>query len=175
MKVSPLTTGNADSYAQHQQKNGLVVGVQPMTDKKGIEGMFKVNLLEHGLLPILVVAENQNASESFIIAKENVTVLNGATGINANNREEVGSGANSAGTAVGIAGGVMALASPLLAPPLVFASLKLSSDATVVRYNLADKEFYSRTLGPDEKAQGFLPRQQNLWVDSSGSGSRPNV
>jgi hypothetical protein len=22
---------------------------------------------------------------------------------------------------------------------------------------------------------GFSPRQQNLWVDSSGSGSRPNV
>jgi hypothetical protein len=40
--------------------------------------------------------------------------------------------------------------------PLVLASLKMASDATVIQHNLADKELYSRTLAPGEKAQGFI-------------------
>ena len=157
MKVSPLTTGDADSYTQHQQQHGLVVGVQPMTDKKEIEGVFKVNLLDHGLLPILVVAENQSSSENFIIAKEKVTVSSAVPGTpHLTQSGEVGAGASSAGSATGWAGAAMALASPALAAPLIIASAKLGSDATVVQYNLADKEFYSRTLGPGQKAQGFL-------------------
>ena len=169
MTVPPLTTGSADSYAQHQQKDGLVIGVQPMTDKKQVEDEFKVNLLEHGLMPILLVVENQNPASSFIVAKENVAVLNGITGTTNTapvdktaQRAQVASGATSAGQATGDAAiGVMSVAiaipgADVLAVPLIIASAKLSSDATVVQYGLADKEFYSRTLGPGEKAYGFL-------------------
>ena len=44
----------------------------------------------------------------------------------------------------------------MAAAPLLFAGLKMASNATVIQHNLADKEFYSRTLGPGEKAQGFV-------------------
>src|ERR1035438_7380645 len=80
MKVTPLTAGRADSYTQHEQKNGVVVGIRPMTDKREIKDMFKVNLLAKGVLPILVVAENQSPAASFIIAKDKVSILNEATG-----------------------------------------------------------------------------------------------
>ena len=155
MSVTPLTTGNAASYTQHEQKNGVAVGIHPITDKGEIKDMFKVNLLDKGLLPILVVAENQSASASFIIAKEKIVVLSETTGTtNTSQRKEVTSG--TAGTAVGIAGAVLVGAGSLAAAPLLFAGLKMASNATVIQHNLADKEFYSRTLGPGEKAQGFV-------------------
>ena len=155
MSVTPLTTGSADSYTQHEQTNGLVIGIRPMTDRREIKHMFKVNLLDEGLLPILVVAESQSASGSFIIAKDKVYVLNEATGTtNTSQQEEVASG--TAGTAVGITGAVLVGAGSLAAAPLLFTGLKMASNATVIQYNLADKEFYSRTLGPGEKAQGFV-------------------
>ena len=69
MKVAPLTTGSAGSYTQHEQTNGVVVGIRPMTDKREIEDMFKVNLLDKGMLPVLVVVENQDPTASFIILK----------------------------------------------------------------------------------------------------------
>jgi len=149
MSVTPLTTGSAVSYTQHEQKDGVVVGINPMTNKGEIKDMFKVILLDEGLLPILVVAENQSASASVIIAKDRVFVLNEATKTtNSSQRKEVASG--TAGTAVGITGAALG------STPLLLAGLKMASDATVIQYNLADKEFYSRTLGPGEKAQGFV-------------------
>src|ERR1035438_970799 len=97
MKMTPLTTGRADSYAQHEQKSGVVVGIRPMTGKREIKDMFKINLLDKGVLPILVVAENQSASASFIIAKDKVSILNEATGTTSSSqRKKVTSGSGEA-------------------------------------------------------------------------------
>jgi hypothetical protein len=149
MSVTQLTTGSAVSYAEHEQKNGISIGIKPMTNKGEIEDMFKVNLLDEGLLPILVVAENQSASASFIIAKDKVFVLNEATKTTSSSqRKEVTSGISA--TAVGYAGAALG------STPLLIAGVIMASDATVIQHNLADKEFYSRTLGPGEKAQGFV-------------------
>jgi len=157
MSVSTLTTGQADSYAQHQEQNGLAVAIQPMTDKREINQLFKTDLLENGLFPILVVAENGGKDASFIIAKENVSVISQTNiATSTGHDKNLGSGASGAANATGIAAGAMILASPLLAAPLIIASAKLASDATVVQYNLADKELYSRTLGPGDKEQGFV-------------------
>ncbi len=95
MKEPPLTTGSADSYTQHEQTNGMVVGIRPMTDKREIEDMFKVNLLDKGLLPILVVAENQSPAASFIIAKDKLFVLNEGTGTASSSRRKKVTGAAS--------------------------------------------------------------------------------
>lgn len=155
MSVTPLTTCDAAAYAQHDQKGGLVIGIQPITNKGEVKDMFKVNLLDKGLLPILVVAENQSVSDSFIIAKEKITVLTDASGASSSSqRKQVTSGAT--GTALGITGAALAGVGSLAAVPLVITGMKLASNATVIQHGLADKEFYSRTLGPGEKAQGFV-------------------
>jgi hypothetical protein len=149
MEVTPLKTRSADTYANTAQKNGVTIGVQPLTDRREVKETFKVNLLEKGLLPILLVAENHSTSSTFILAKEKVFVLNEATGAtNTSQREKMASEAvGNAGTAIGVA--TMSL-------PLVLASLKMASDATVIQHNLADKELYSRTLGPGQRAHGFI-------------------
>ena len=160
MKVVPLTTSNATSYTQHEEKDGLIVGIRPMTDKREVEDMFKVNLLDKGLVPILVVAENQSPSANFIIAKNKLCVQNGATGTsNSSQRKKVTS---STGEVMANTGGVMValggFALPLLivGMPIEFTGMQKASNASVIEFNLADKEFYSWTLGPDEKAQGFV-------------------
>ena len=160
MKVAPLTTGSAGSYSQHEQKIGLVVGVRPMADKREIEEMFKVNLLDKGVLPILIVAENQSSTASFIMAKEKISILNEATGTaKSSQRGKVTSGA---GEGLRDAGSVMVGVGGFLPPllvvgaPLLFTGMQKASNVSVIEFNLADKEFYSSTLGPGEKAQGFV-------------------
>ena len=144
MSVTKLQTQKADTYEQHTEIGGLVIGVYPMTDKAEVKRMFNVNLLDKGILPILLVAENRNPSSSFIIAKGKVFVLSEETyATSTSQRKEVTSGQLAAGS-------VIALVGP------IFVGLKMVSDATVIEHNIADKEFYSRTLGPGQKAQGFI-------------------
>lgn len=173
MKVTPLTTGSADSYTQHEQKNGVVVGIRPMTDKREIKNMFKVNLLNNGLLPVLVVAENKNPAASFIIASDKVSILNEANGTTSSSqRKKVTSGT---GAALRDTGSVMVAAGALAAPllvvgaPLLFTGMQKASNASVIEFNLADKEFYTWTLGLGEKAQGFVYFQ--FPKDSRPSGN----
>ena len=170
MDVQPLNTGDANSYTQHQEKNGITIGVQPFTDKHESKALFKMDLLDKGLLPILIVAENQSASSSFIIAKEKVVVMCEASGVtSASEQKNVTSGKSTAGTSVLVAGTVVILASPVAALPLVVAGMKMASDATVLQHNLADKEFYSRTIKPGEKAQGFVYFQFSNDVPPTGN------
>jgi hypothetical protein len=160
MKVTHLTTGQAESYTPHEQKNGLVVGIHPMTDKREIEDMFKVNLLDKGLLPILVVFENQSPDASFIVAKDKVAVLDAVTGASSpSQRKKVTSNAGEAMQASGaimVSLGGFVLPLLLIGLPIECTGMQHASDASVIEYNLGDKEFYSRTLGPGEKVQGFI-------------------
>ncbi len=93
-----------------------------------------MNLLEKGLLPILLVAEKHSTSSSFILAKGKVFVLDEATGATSVSQlAKVTS--QTAGDATAIAG-----ASLLAGAPVMIAGLKMASDATVIKHNLADKE-----------------------------------
>lgn len=155
MIVTPFTTGSADSYKQHEQKNGVIVGIHPMTTTGEIKDMFEVNLLDEGLLPILVVVENQSTSAaSFIIAKDKVYVLNKTTGIITTSQLKELSHTTET---------VLVILSPL-----VFGT-NAYDNRIVIQQNLADKEFYSQTLGPGEKAQGFIYFQ--FPKESSPSGN----
>lgn len=155
MDVTQLKTHAAASYAQHAEKKGLVVAVHPVTDRKEIDEVFKTDLLDKGLLPILVVAENRSSSASFILAREKVYVLNEATGVaSGNQRTNITS--ETGGQATALAGAAVLLAASAASLPLVFAGLKMASDASVIQHNMADKEFYTRTLAPGDSAQGFV-------------------
>ena len=165
MSVTPLATSNADTYTQHEQKNGLVVGIHPMTDKREIKDMFKINLLDKGLLPILVVAENHSASASFVIAKEKVFVLNANTG-SASTPQTKAVTSGTAGTAVAVTGVVLG---GLGGGALMIVGAEMASKATVIQYNLADKEFFGKTLGSGDKAQGFVYFQFPEGSLSSGN------
>lgn len=161
MSVPKLESQQADLYAQHKEIGGLVVAVNPMTQREEIKQNFNTDLLDEGLLPILVVAENRNPSSSFIIAKEKVFVLNedtGATNASGSKRVAVGQATTGGVLSVVGAGGLVGLI-----------GAKLGSDAQVIQHNLRDKEFYSRTLEPGQKAQGFIYFQFTQKTPPSGS------
>ena len=147
MSAPDLKVQNADTYEQHQEKEGLVIGIHVMTDKLEVEKAFNINLLEKQVVPILVVAENRNPSASFIIAKEKVYVLDDTSGkADTSLRKEVTTGKAVAGNVLQAMGGAVT----------VVVGAKMVSDASVIEYGIAKNQFSSSTLGPSDKARGFL-------------------
>jgi hypothetical protein len=159
MKVTEFHAQPVATYAVKAEQKGLSIAAHPMTAREEIKKAFRKDLREKGLLPILIIAENHNSSASFILAKEKVFVKNVETDTNElGRRGKVAS--STAGEATALAGAAVT------SPAMVIIGLKLASDAQVVEHNLSDKEFYSRTLGPGQKAQGFiyfqLPKDASL-------------
>ena len=110
-----------------------------------------MNLLEKGLLPILLVAEKHSTSSSFILAKGKVFVLDEATGATSVSQlAKVTS--QTAGDATAIAGASLLAATSLAGAPLMIAGLKMASDATVIQHNLADSGGERRGVSPPVQA-----------------------
>ena len=72
--VPELKVRPASSYANTADKDGLRIAVHPITDNGEMEDAFQVNLLEKGLLPVLLVVETHSTTTSFIVARENLMV-----------------------------------------------------------------------------------------------------
>jgi len=149
MKVTKLEHRAPENCTYHAQQNGIVIGIHPVTDKREVKDIFKTDLRSKGVLPILLVAENRNSSSSFVLAKDNVSILDEVTGLASVSRQTTVT-SETAGGAISVVGAA-AISAPLLA-----VGMKMASDATVIQHNLGGKEFYTRTLGPGQNAQGFL-------------------
>ncbi len=152
MPTTTLTTGAAASYTPHETKNELTVGVRPLGAPAENKQMFNINLPGNGLLPVLVVAENRSPSDSFILPKEQILLVSEApSNTNACCRKQITS--SSAGMPLVVTG---ALLYPSILGAVLFVNgVKVASNASVTQYDVDEKEFYTRTLGPGEKAEGF--------------------
>jgi hypothetical protein len=136
-----------ESYQLKAESKGLLVAVNPLSEEE-IEETFKTDLLKKGILPILIVAENHSLSTSFVLTKDKVTVVDReALETHKFDRTTVTSQTPGGGVAAIGAAGI---------PPLVIVGLKLASDAQVIQHNLGIKEFQSRTVGPGQKAHGYV-------------------
>jgi hypothetical protein len=178
MELTTQEPRTADSCLQHSTKNGVTIGISPMTDVKEVKEIFKVDLLSKNVLPILLVAENHATRNSFILAKEKVLILT-EVARSTNNAQQMDVASETGGKVLVQAGtalysanyatymyttinailtGTMSAAGPggaiLILPE--FGGMKLASDATVIQHNLADKQLYSRTLEPGQRTQGFV-------------------
>jgi hypothetical protein len=161
MNIPEAKVRATESYQLKAEQRGLLVAVRPVTDENEIKETFGTALLEEGILPVLVVTENRNPSTSFIFTKDKVAVVNReALERDASQRQRVAS--DTAGPAMATAGVSAAVISVAVAPaavialPLVIGGLKMSSDAQVIEHSLREKEFYSRTVGPAQKAYGYV-------------------
>ncbi|MGR9053802.1 MAG: hypothetical protein ACU84J_14245, partial [Gammaproteobacteria bacterium] len=127
---------------------GLSITVHPLS-KKEIDEIFMIDLLDKGVLPILIIADNRNASTSFILSKKKVAVVDqkAIKTININRTKVVSD----------TAGEVMSEGvSAILPLPLIVAGAKMTSDAQVIQHNLGVKELQSRTLDPNQSAHGYV-------------------
>src|SRR5438876_11634703 len=141
--------------------DGLTLSVYPLTTKQEVKQIFKVNLLNRGVLPIQVKAENHNPSSSFIIAKEKVLVMSETTQMtNAPGEIAKQMGTWSRSRQLGVAGS-FAVGVPAIigVPGLLLAAMKPTEGAFVFKpaeENLSGKEFQTRTLEPGQMAEGFI-------------------
>jgi hypothetical protein len=140
------------------QIDGLTLSAYPLASKKEVKQVFKVNLLDRGVLPIRLKAENRSPSTSFIIAKDKVVVMNETTRAT-NAPGQAGkdfatwSQSKKVGTKLGAG---VATGSPVLL--LVIAMTPTPSEFVFKpdEERLTGREFVTRTLGPGQTADGFI-------------------
>jgi hypothetical protein len=106
----------------------------------------------------LVVDNESNAS--VLVAKEKVFVVDAIDFASLGRKVAVTTigteNAMNAAAAVFGAGLILAPAASLVAGPLLLAGAKSMSNAEVIRHNLSDKALYSHTVGPGQRAHGFV-------------------
>ncbi len=149
MKVPETKVQATESYQLKAEYEGLLVAAYPVTNKDEIEKSFRTDLLGNGILPVLIIAENRSSSTSFLIAKEKVAVVDQDSLRKTSANREIPASDKGGESLLNI-GGV------LFSPVLLIAGSKMASDAQVINHNLADKAFYSRTVGPGQKVYGYV-------------------
>jgi len=142
-----LKVRSADSYPLHQEKNGLLIAAHAIVDEREMDDAFGVDLFRKGIAPIRVVVEDRSSSTTFVLDRRNIEAGVYVPG-------QVGRVTEGLGSSVG--GEVSTAAGAFVLTPLLFAGIKMMSDATVVAHNVGDKQFYSRTLDPGQRAQGIV-------------------
>ena len=166
-----LQTSTTDAGPQRLEIDGLSVTVRPMTDVSEVKKTLRVNLLAEGVLPIKITAENRNATASFVITKENVLVMKETAGPTNSSQQIVAAKDVSHESRAHQLVAVLPDCSFSLLPLLV----TVLSPSTVVaidrgrEYKLASKEFYTRTLGPGQKAEGIIFFRCPESIDPAGA------
>jgi hypothetical protein len=165
----------ADAGPQRLEIDGLIVTVRPITDVAEVKKTLGVNLLAEGVLPIKLQAENRNATASYIIAKEKVLVMKETAGTTNSSPQAVvardlsrDSHARQMGDAL-----ILEARVPVLGNlPLLMTVLSPAPADTIDRgreYKLASREFYTRTLGPGQRAEGIIFYRCPDSIDPAGA------
>lgn len=157
-KFPEYTVLSASQYSSCQTRNGIRVAIEPLGAKEKQKKHFGTSFESQGLLPVLVVLENDSISSSLLLQRDLVTYRSGgdltkdysggATSVRSKSGEVI---------AVAGAGGV-----------LMFIGLKMIAGASKVKQNILVKELRSQTLAPGKAGSGFL----YLPVGKPGSGKR---
>ena len=137
---------SASQYSSCQTKNGIRVAIEPLGEKEKQKKHFGTSFDSQGLLPVLVVLENDSMSSSLLLQRDLVTYRSeddltkdysgGATAVRSKSGEVI---------AVAGAGGV-----------LMFIGLKMIAGASKVKQNILVKELRSQTIAPGKAGSGFL-------------------
>jgi hypothetical protein len=64
-----------DHYKLSQQKDGLVIAVEPVASRTEMQKYFEENLLKKGILPVLIVAENRNKTQTYLLSPNQIKLI----------------------------------------------------------------------------------------------------
>lgn len=70
-EVKDLAVKSADDYASREQVAGVTVAIEAYETKEKVEEAFTINLTEEGIIPVLLVMENQS-DVSYLVLKEDI-------------------------------------------------------------------------------------------------------
>lgn len=149
-KVIPAyQSKSVSTYKLNQIENGLSIAVYPITEEKESDKYFGINLLEAGILAVMVMAKNASSGSSKTLSPENFSLNRGHVDYSSTKvsgelgRSRVGEG--------------LAITSIVLGGlPLMFFAGSMITDATVVKHNLERRAFRSKTLSAGKQTEGFV-------------------
>ena len=165
-KVIPAYQAKSVSaYTLSHTKDGLSIAVYPITDEKESDKYFGTNLSEAGILAVMVMAENAAGGSSKTLSPENFSL----------NRGHVSSLSTKVSGKFGKSsvGQGLAMVAPVIGGlPLLLVAASMMANATVVKHNLEQRAFRSKTLSAGKQTEGFvyfkLPDEElesgEVWV-----------
>ena len=148
--------------------DGLTLSAHPLTTKQEIKQVFKVDLLERGVLPIKLKAEYRNPSTSFLIDKDKVVIMTETTHAT-NSSGEI---AKQLATHSWSRGQQLRMAASLSPVLFLIAAMRPTEGPIVFKAdeeNLSGKEFLTRTLAPGQMAEGFVYFQYTNCIDATNA------
>jgi len=151
LKLPPFEPMPLDAYANRQTKEGLTIGLRPLTDPKECMKYFGTDLSAKRVLAVDVSAFNAGPA-SYVLARDKCSLqgpILAAAGSRVLGSEHAG------GTLTGVGGGVFLL-SPVAGVALFGVGVKEGSDATVINESYRDKELQVHTLSPSGAVRGCL-------------------
>jgi len=75
IEIQKVTPEKADYYKFVSQNAGFKISVDPYKEENRLKEYFGCDLLSRGILPVLLVIENQDAEDGYILVKENSGLL----------------------------------------------------------------------------------------------------
>jgi hypothetical protein len=139
------------SYSHAQTAGGLTMAVDAITNQAEVVRLFGTDLLSSRLLPVLVVASNQNSSLSYLIAPDRFRLLNGKYEAKSNERAK---GASMAGAeAAGWTLAVMGIGPTLVVGPFLNAEVH---KVKLINQHMRHEQLLQKTLSPGASTSGYL-------------------
>ena len=166
VEIKEVTIQKADYYRFTSQKAGLKISVDPYTEENRLKDFFGCDLLSRGVLPILIVIENQNAEDGYILVKEkSVLVLQNTDPTNTLSSLGTGSydsqdleKALKAERAIKLAGamGIIFPVSLVVIVPLVEKAQKKTYDEIAIKRIIEETHLLDKTIYQGGSHSGFL-------------------
>ena len=126
-----------------------------LSDVNEQDKYFATNLTSKGIIPVYLQITNTSNNANLLFDRDQVRVTRGGDVLSTSDRakkpvDETAAVIVSSALIVSI---VLVSALTVILGPL---ASKMVSDISVIKRNIVEKEFYSRTLLPGEKADGFI-------------------
>ncbi len=139
-KVIPAYQAKSVStYRTSDTKDGLTISIHPISDDKESDKYFGTNLIESGVLAVLVVARNADTGSSKVLFSDSFSFIQGGSSSSTKVSDQFGHSTAAEGVAGVAAAGLLLM--PIVGIPAVFVAAKLSGDALVVKHNISGNYF----------------------------------
>ena len=149
-------------YKLHQEQEGLTIAVHPIDKQEEMLTYFDDDLLKKGILPVLIVAENNNRTQTYLISQEQVSLKVGPTGTTLSSHGSAGvtssidDSRDSAGDKVLRGVGIVLFVGGPLALPLAFIDWGPTEHSRAVQHNIISKALQRKTLSQNQKNSGCV-------------------
>lgn len=160
IKIPPYPIDRVETLSQSMTKEDVTVNIHVLNDPEEIKLYFGTDLLEQGLVPVLVRIENNHPQESVVLLKNQVRLKSRGQPDQDNVADPLGT-VNRQGSAEMIVGGLVFL-------PMNILGVQGFAHSTAIRVNLLKKELKVQTLPPGSSDSGFLYFQMNVDIKNQG-------